>query len=150
MTDALNKSLFDNIGPLKANMGSSVGDPRILPVLTLAYVGDAVFELMVRQHFLAQGFLKSGQLHKKAISLVCAKRQSLLANHVEKLLTDEELNIYKRGRNAKSGHQPPNVPVTDYRRATGIEALVGFLYLKKDEQRLVWLFDVLFEDMADC
>ncbi len=123
--------------------------PAQLPLLTLAYVGDAVFELWVRCTFLQQGTVKCGQLHKRTVAAVCARSQARLARKVEPLLSGEELDIFRRGRNAKSGHQPPHVAVTDYRRATGVEALVGYWYLQGETARLTWLFDQLWEVEED-
>jgi ribonuclease-3 family protein len=116
-------------------------EPRLLPALTLAYIGDGVYELRVREYFVAQGFLRTNDLHKQTVSKVRAEEQARLAAQIEPQLVGEELDIYKRGRNAKSGHQPPHVKVGDYRRATGVEALVGYWYLMGRHDRLEWLFD---------
>ena len=112
--------------------------------LALAYIGDAVYELAVREHLLKSGACKVGELHDKAVSYVRAERQSALAAEIEALLSAEELEIFRKGRNAKSGHQPPNASVGAYRRATGLEALIGYLYLRGERERLDRIFAVLF------
>jgi ribonuclease-3 family protein len=115
-----------------------------LPALALAYIGDAVYELAVREHVLHSGVCKVGELHDKAVAYVRAQRQSALFAEIEALLNAEELEIFRRGRNAKGGHQPPHTSVGTYRRATGLEALIGYLYLKREQERLDSIFAVLF------
>lgn len=117
-----------------------------LPSLALAYIGDAVYELAVREHVLKSGVYKVGELHEKAVAYVRAERQSALFAEIEALLSEEELEIFRRGRNAKGGHQPPNVSVGAYRRATGLEALIGYLYLRREQERLDKIFAVLFRE----
>ena len=112
--------------------------------LVLAYIGDGVYELAVRQHLLEQGLMKAGVLHSETIRYVNAERQSQLLGDIERFLTEQELAVFRRGRNAKSGHQPPHARVVDYRRATGIEALIGWLYLTGQEGRLQVIFEQLF------
>jgi ribonuclease-3 family protein len=115
-----------------------------LPSLTLAYIGDVVFELMVRRHYLDEGVLKTGLLHNLTIEQVCASRQSLLAETLYPNLNEDEIRVYKRGRNAKGGRYPSSAAVLDYRRATGIEALIGYLYLRGDRNRLAWILNAVF------
>jgi len=114
------------------------------PILALAYIGDGVYELYVRRYLLTAGERKPGRLHKKAISYVSAKSQSELAAQVEPNLTEDEAWVMRRGRNAHSAHQPPNARVIDYRRATGLEALIGYLYLTEQNKRLNEVFAILF------
>lgn len=116
----------------------------LLPVLTLAYIGDAVYELRVRRHLLESGLAKAGELHKAAIAYVCASRQACLAEAFLDKLSQEEVDIFRRGRNAKSGHVPPNMRPADYHKATGLEALVGYWYLCGQGARLDALFALLF------
>jgi ribonuclease-3 family protein len=115
-----------------------------LPSLALAYIGDAVYELAVREHLLQGGVCKIGELHDKTVSYVRAERQSILATEIETLLSKEEKDVFRRGRNAKGGHQPSHASVGDYRRATGLEALIGYLYLKQEREQLDKIFEVLF------
>ena len=110
--------------------------PEEYSPLLLAYVGDAVYEMFVRTHLVKQGNLPVNELHRLAKGFVSAKAQSDAVSRLESELTDEEVRIYKRGRNAKSATVPKNADVGDYRRATGIEALIGFLYLKGEFDRL--------------
>ena len=116
--------------------------------LLLAYVGDAVYELRVRKHLLDQGAVKMTGLHEQAVGLVNAQRQSLLYAQLEAELTQEEQEVFRRGRNARSGHQPPRVSVAAYRRATGVEALIGWLHLTGREERLDRIFEILFQAQA--
>ena len=115
-----------------------------LPALTLAYLGDAVYELRVRRYLLDGGCRKVQEMHKQSVALVRAETQSRLLAALEEQLTEAEADVARRGRNAKGSHQPPHVPVAVYRRATGLEALIGYLWLLNQEQRLDELFDVLF------
>ncbi|MCL1817248.1 MAG: ribonuclease III [Clostridiales bacterium] len=117
-----------------------------LPSLALAYIGDAVYELAVREHILKSGVYKVGELHDKAVAYVRAERQSALFAEIEALLSLEELEIFRRGRNAKGGHQPPHASIGTYRRATGLEALIGYLYLHREQERLDKIFTVLFRE----
>jgi len=120
-----------------------------IPSLALAYIGDAVYELAVREYLLTQGKLKVGELHKQAVSYVRAERQSALAAEIEALLSEEELDVFRRGRNAHGGHQPPHTSVGAYRRATGLEALIGHLYLRREQERLDQIFAILFSTGED-
>lgn len=125
-------------------MTGEIGDPGQLPPLALAYIGDAVYELMVRRYYLYAGVLKAKRLHQLTVGQVCAARQGALAQEILGALNEEELSVYKRGRNAKSGHHPAGTAVTDYRRATGLEALIGYLYLARKGERLQWLMEQVF------
>ena len=111
-------------------------DPKSCPPLTLAYIGDAVFELIVRDMVIRRHNVPVGRLHAASSRIVCAEAQSEMVGVIEPLLNEEELHIYRRGRNAKSHTMAKNASVTDYRRATGFEALVGYLFLKGQYARL--------------
>lgn len=113
--------------------------PSQYSALTLAYIGDCVYELFVRTYLLKDLNLPVQKLHKSAIKLVNAKAQSDLYQRVKDMLTVEETAVYKRGRNTNS-HPPKNAELIDYKSATGIEALVGYLYLKGDDARI---FEIL-------
>jgi ribonuclease-3 family protein len=116
--------------------------------LALAYVGDAVYELRVRQHLLEDEPGTVACLHSKAVSYVQAKRQSEIYAQVAPLLNAEEHAILRRGRNAKGGRQPDNVPAAAYRRATGVEALIGYWHLSGAEDKLDRFFALLFAGQA--
>lgn len=104
--------------------------------LALAYIGDAVYELFVRQHLISQGVVKVNDLHRQAVKLVKATAQSHIIHQLEGQLTDAELRMVKRGRNAKSGKTPKNTELIDYRYSTGFECLLGYLHLTQQQQRL--------------
>ncbi|WP_396266069.1 Mini-ribonuclease 3 [Halobacillus salinarum] len=106
--------------------------------LALAYMGDSVYELYVREHLLAAGKIKPQLLHETAVKFVSAVSQAAVSKwwQEKELLTDEEEAIFRRGRNAKSGSVPKNTNVQTYRSSTGFEAVLGFLYLSQQQERL--------------
>ena len=108
-----------------------VKEPRQLSPLQLAYIGDAVYELLVRQYLISIKNISVHELHVESIKYVKAKAQRNILFSIEDKLTEEEWNVVKRGRNAKSGTIPKNADLQDYKYATGFEALIGFLYLLK-------------------
>ena len=107
--------------------------------LTLAYIGDAIYDLIIRTMLVEHGNAPVNKLHRKASSFVKAEAQARLIHQIEDELTEEELAIYKRGRNAKSATSAKNASVLDYRTATGFEALMGYLYLDNQIDRALWL-----------
>ena len=111
-------------------------DPLLLPALTLAYLGDTVYDLYVRTYLAETLHLKVHALHLEAAKIVCAKGQALALRRIEAALTDEEQAAYRRGRNAHSGTVPKHADVRDYRVATGLEALLGHLYVKGEDARI--------------
>lgn len=115
---------------------------RLLNPLQLALVGDGVYELFIRNSILSNNLeLSAHKMHVKAIGYVKAKSQSAIMHEIEDKLTENESYIFKRGRNAKSATVPKNADVRDYRMATGFEALVGYLYLIGDTERLEFIFN---------
>ena len=116
-------------------------DPKELSPLVLAYIGDAVFEIFVRSKVLFEfGNAPVNKMHKRSREMVKAKGQSDMYFSIQNLLTDEEEAVFRRGRNAKSHTVPKNADLMDYRCATGLEAVFGYLYLKGDIKRLEELF----------
>lgn len=116
-------------------------EAKLLNPLQLAFIGDGIYEIFIRNHILASNSeLSVHKMHKKAINYVKAKSQAEIIHKLEETLTEDESYIYKRGRNAKSGTIPKNAEVRDYRMATGFEALVGYLYLVGDKDRLEYMF----------
>ncbi|MBP5305612.1 MAG: ribonuclease III [Lachnospiraceae bacterium] len=107
--------------------------------LTLAYIGDAVYDIVVRTILVARGNAPVNKLHNEASSIVKAEAQKNSLQKIESLLTEEEMAVYKRGRNSKSYTTAKNASVTDYRIATGYEALIGYLYLDGQTDRLLYL-----------
>lgn len=104
-------------------------DVREYSALTLAYIGDAVYEMVIRTYIVEKGNAPVEKLHKKASQLVKAKTQAELIMAIQDQLTEEEMAAFKRGRNAKSYTMAKNATMSDYRKATGCEALMGYLYL---------------------
>lgn len=105
--------------------------------LTLAYIGDGIYDLVIRTLVINKGDKQVQKLHLETSALVNAGTQSKMMRVLQEHLTEEEHAVYKRGRNAKSVSPAKNQSVTDYRRATGFEALLGYLYLKKDWKRIL-------------
>lgn len=119
--------------------------PEALPALTLAYIGDGYYELVVRNRLLIEGTRRVEELHVQAVALVRAAAQARLARLLEPQLTEAEVCVLHRGRNAKGQHVPKGAKVTEYRLATGLEALVGYWYLTGAAERLAWAFDLLWQ-----
>lgn len=116
-------------------------NPRELSPLVLAYIGDAVFELFVRTMVLSKGNAPVNKMHKRSREIVKAKGQSDMYFKIEDMLTEEEQSVFRRGRNAKSHTMPKNANLIDYKHATGLEALFGYLYLQGKMERLMMLFN---------
>ncbi len=133
---------MENIEKLQKTYKTNSGEnPKGLSPLVLAYVGDAVFEIFVRTYVLSFGNAPVNKLHKKSREIVKAKGQKDIYFKIEKMLTEEEQSVFKRGRNSKSNTMPKNADLMDYKYATGLEALFGYLYLKGDISRLEELFN---------
>ncbi len=113
---------------------------RSISNLGLAYVGDAVFEVMVRSYLSLHGKLTSGRLHKAALQYVTAPNQAAMAERILPNLTPEEEEVYRRGRNTKPHSVPKGAKREEYQSATALEALFGYLYLKGETERLNALF----------
>ena len=129
---------------------SSDMNPSLHSPLVLAYIGDAVYEVFTREKILETNpNLPAHKLHKANVHYVRANAQSNAMAVIEPVLRDDELAIYKRGRNAKSGTVPKNADLTDYRRATGFEALIGYLHLKGDKDRLNEIMELAFMSAED-
>ena len=114
-------------------------DIKAYSPLTLAYIGDGIYDLIIRTLVVNKGDKQVQKLHLETSALVNAGTQSKMMRVMQEHLTEEEHAVYKRGRNAKSVSPAKNQSVTDYRRATGFEALLGYLYLKKDWERILEL-----------
>ncbi len=123
-------------------------DPKLYSPLTLAFVGDGVYELLVREKLVAGGSMPPGKLHSMAVKKVRCSAQSAVYQFLLGKLAPEEEDIMRRGRNATSGHLPKNADPIDYRQATGVEALFGYLYLKGQTERIYELF-ALIEGMIN-
>lgn len=103
--------------------------------LALAYLGDAVLEIYIRDYVIRMGKTKIDQLHRSAVKFVNAKAQSKVYDSIQSLLKEDEMVILRKGRNAKK-NIPKNVEMVDYRKSTGVEALLGYLFLKGDSDRI--------------
>ena len=117
--------------------------------VTLAYIGVTVFDLFVRCRILEKGERPINEIHRDAIGVVSAMAQSRSIHNIEELLTEEEQRILKWGRNAKSGRVPKNADATDYRWATGFETLLGYLYLKGENERLEEILNLAYLNKED-
>ena len=115
-----------------------IKDAKLLNGLALAYIGDAVYELAIREHLLDVGQTRPNQLHQYATQYVSAKAQAKIMDYFseEEVLTEEEEGYYKRGRNSKINTKAKNTDIQTYLQSTGFEALIGYLYLTKQEERL--------------
>ncbi len=111
--------------------------------LTLAYLGDAVYELLIREQLIRNGETKVDTLHKQAIQFTSAEGQHEAFRKIEAVLTEEEIAVFKRGRNAKTDRKAKNQSLSDYRQGTGLEALFGYLYLAKQTDRINALLAII-------
>lgn len=117
--------------------------------LTLAYIGDSIYDLIIKSLVINQGNRQVNKLHKETSMYVQASTQSLMMRAMQEELTEEEHAVYKRGRNAKSVSPAKNQSITDYRRATGFEALLGYLYLKKEWKRMLDLVKIGLDSLKE-
>jgi len=115
----------------------------------LAYAGDAVFELLVRNYVLNNFDTNVNNMHRLTVKFVRAKAQAYIVSQLTNELSEEEKKIVKRGRNAKVTSSPKNVEFMDYRYATGFEALFGYLFLNKNIERLLYIFHKAIEIIAE-
>ena len=116
-------------------------DTREVNVKTLAYIGDVVYDLYIREHVISNSREQVNKLHKKTIKYVSAKAQARIVAAMDTELSDEEKDIIRRGRNAEANTVPKNTDVVTYKIATGFESLIGFLYLEKRIERLEYIID---------
>jgi ribonuclease-3 family protein len=123
-------------------------DIRTYSPLTLAYIGDGVFDLVIRSVVVGKGNTRANQLHQRTSRIVKAHTQAEIISYLEGQLTEEEADIYRRGRNAKSPTMAKNATMSDYRKATGLEALVGYLYLTDRFERLVELIKAAVDGLG--
>jgi len=111
---------------------------------TLAYIGDSIYEVKVREFLIDTGLTKVDELHKNAIKFTSATGQASAYDVIEEFLTEVEISVFKRGRNCESSRKPRNTSLAIYKKATGFEALVGYLYLSKEFVRLDELYSKIF------
>ena len=120
--------------------------PNELSPLNLAFIGDCVYEMLVRETLVLNANRPVNDLHKESVKFVSAKAQTLAYDKIKDCLTEQETAIYKRGRNAKVGHNPKSASQGEYHIATGIEALFGYLYLTEQIQRIKELFQIIINE----
>ncbi|MBR1540631.1 MAG: Mini-ribonuclease 3 [Clostridia bacterium] len=113
-----------------------IQEVKMLSPLVWAYVGDSVYELFIRTHLVNHSNAKPHKLHLETIQFVKAEAQARILDRIWNKLREEEQDIFKRGRNTENHHLPKNGNVADYSHATGFEALIGYLYLTKQDERL--------------
>lgn len=124
--------------------------PSQFSPLALAYIGDGVYELFVRTRVIEEHEnMPANKLHKHTVRYVKAHSQANSIDAIVPIMTEDEISVYKRGRNAKSNTMPKNAVVADYRKATGFEALIGFLYLSGENDRLEELMNIAYESALD-
>ena len=114
-------------------------DIRTYSPLTLAYIGDAIYDLVIRTIVVERGNRSANNLHKKAVAYVNARVQAKMIDALEGELTEEEAAVYHRGRNAKSYTAAKNASIIEYRKATGLVALCGYLFLQGQQERMLYL-----------
>lgn len=122
-----------------------ISEVKLMPPLVWAYIGDAVYELYIRTELVNNSKMNPHKLHVEAIKYVKAQAQAEILENLQEFLTDEEKDIVRRGRNAENHHLPKNANVADYSHATAFEALIGYLYLTKQDKRLKEIFDKIKE-----
>ncbi|QCX33814.1 Mini-ribonuclease 3 [Caloramator sp. E03] len=133
--------MFDYIKKLSFNEK----DVRMMNPLVWAYIGDSVYEVYVRSYIISKGGKTSFALHRESIKYVKASSQSDILETIYDKLTEEEKNIIRRGRNTKTYHVPKNASIIDYKRATALEALIGYLYLLKRYDRIDEIMNMILE-----
>ena len=125
-------------------------DTKEYTPLTLAYIGDCIYDLIIKTKVISEGNKQVKKLHQETSSMVQASAQSEMMRALQPLLTEEEHAVYRRGRNAKSVSPAKNQSLTDYRRATGFEALMGWLYLKREWKRMADLIKIGLDHLSEC
>lgn len=133
------------IAQIHKEFGENDTDIRTYSPLTLAYIGDAVFEIVIRTLIVEKGQRAANTLHKHTTKLVCAQTQAKMAESVYELLSEKEQDIYRRGKNTKINSSAKNASLSDYRKATGFEALCGYLFLMDDTKRVTELIKKAIE-----
>lgn len=128
------------------NREKSEMEVRMLSPLTWAYVGDSVYEMYVRTHLINTTKLKPHKLHIEAINYVKAKAQADILKRIHDNLTEEEQDVVRRGRNAENHHLPKNADPADYMYSTAFEALIGYLYLTKRDDRLKEILEMCIKE----
>lgn len=122
----------------------NIEEVKLMPPLVWAYIGDAVYELYIRTNLVNNTKLNPHKLHVEAIKYVKAQAQAKILETITEILTEEEKDIVRRGRNAQNHHLPKNANLDEYSHATAFEALIGYLYLTKQDERLREILEKTF------
>ena len=140
-----NEVLKENIiAKVSHALGCELKEPRLMSPLVLAYIGDTVYDLYVRTQLLLTCDATAHGLHVMATKRVCARAQAEAVQRILPTLSEDEQYIFRRGRNSHMGTVPKHAQMSDYRAATGLEALLGYLYLKGEDDRLNELMGQMF------
>lgn len=140
----LNENNADLIGIMNGGARLTRKEAAMQNVYVLAFLGDSVYSVLVKEKIVLKGERKAGEMHALCVENVNAAAQAKAFGLIKDMLTDEEMSVYKRARNARSTHTPKNMSEGAYHCATGIEALFGFLYLCGDFDRIYSLFKIIF------
>ena len=132
-----------------ANLGKKQNAREYSP-LALAYIGDAVYEVMIRTVVMGMGNAQVNKYHQTTKKFVQAKGQAGFYNHIKEILTEKEEDIFKRGRNAKSSSSAKNTDILTYRHATGLEALIGYLYIDQNIDRIIEIMEYGFKKLEEA
>jgi len=125
-------------------MDDKVNAKQLSP-LNLAFIGDAIYEILVRERLVCSANRPVNDLHRESVKYVSAQAQTVAFEKIKDMLSEEETAQFKRGRNAKVGHSPKSASEAEYHTATGLEALVGYLYLTEQHGRIKELFSMIIE-----
>ena len=138
---------MDMMAEIRREFGLETVNVRTYSPLVLAYIGDGIYELVIRSLLVGGGNAQAGRLHRKASQLVNAGAQADMLERIRGEVTEEEVHVFKRGRNANSPTVAKHATVSDYRKATGFEALMGYLYLTGNMKRLTELIKLGLEEL---
>lgn len=137
--------MTDNLTPLM-NSSNKVKVNEYSP-LSLAFIGDCVYEMLVREKIMRSANMPVNKLHKLTVSYVCASAQAKAMDIIMPILDEDEILAFKRGRNASGNNVPKNADIATYHKATGLETLFGYLYLKENTTRILELFHIIEENI---
>ena len=144
MEEGLNERSM--LSQIHKEFGSGGVDIRTYSPLTLAHIGDAVFEIIIRTLIVEKGQRAANTLHRHTTKIVCAQTQAKMIEAVYESLTEEEQEVYRRGKNTKTNSSAKNASLSDYHKATGFEALCGYLFLKDNMERITQIIGQSLEE----
>lgn len=147
MEESINQQETSLLSELHKVFGGRTADLRTYSPLTLAYIGDAVFEIIIRTLIVEKGQRAANMLHKYTTKIVCAQTQAKMADTLESIMTEKEQDIYRRGKNTKLHSSAKNASLSDYRKATGFEALCGYLFLEGKTARIMELVKKALDEL---